>query len=146
MDSAPHIDLRVAIDLWRRELQDIEAELVPLTERRDRLREKIDLAERLQRLESPTLATPESETKAVIEPDFDPLESFHPRIRQMLHAARQILRDRGEPLHVTTIVQELRARDVPIPGQGNESNLISHLIRAPHVFHRTGRGTYELQS
>jgi hypothetical protein len=59
-------------------------------------------------------------------------------------AVEQILREAGEPLHISSIRQILLDRRVPIPGRGDDANIIVRLRRLNQQFMRTARGTYGL--
>lgn len=56
----------------------------------------------------------------------------------------KVLREAGKPLHISDIRQALLDRRVPIPGRGDEANIIVRLRRLEHQFTRTARGTYGL--
>jgi hypothetical protein len=53
-----------------------------------------------------------------------------------------LLEAEGAPLHITDIRNTLIERGVPLPGRGDEANIIVRLRRATDRFVRTGRGTY----
>lgn len=59
-------------------------------------------------------------------------------------AVEEILRDAGKPLHISAIRETLMARGVPIPGRGDDANIIVRLRRVEERFTRTARGTYGL--
>lgn len=59
-------------------------------------------------------------------------------------AVEEILRAAGAPLHISAIRDALIARGVPIPGRGDEANIIVRLRRIDDRFTRTARGTYGL--
>lgn len=59
-------------------------------------------------------------------------------------AVEEILRASGEPLHISTIREALLTRGVPIPGRGDDANIIVRLRRLRDRFTRTARGTYGL--
>ena len=56
----------------------------------------------------------------------------------------EILRDAGAPLHISDIRGALLERGVPIPGRGDDANIIVRLRRYDERFTRTARGTYGL--
>jgi hypothetical protein len=59
-------------------------------------------------------------------------------------AVEEILRAAGEPLHISTLREALLTRGVPIPGRGDDANIIVRLRRLRDRFTRTARGTYGL--
>jgi hypothetical protein len=59
-------------------------------------------------------------------------------------AALEVLREHGEPIHVSEIRAELLRRAIPIPGKGTDANVIVYLSRNPRVC-RGGRGLYALK-
>lgn len=61
-------------------------------------------------------------------------------------AVETILAAAGEPLHISQIREELVLRGVPIPGRGDDANIIVRIGRVKERFVRTGRGTYALVS
>jgi hypothetical protein len=64
----------------------------------------------------------------------------HPAVEQSLRELEQA----GKPLHISELMRLLAARDVPIPGAGEQANLIAHLTRHPEVV-RPSRGMYALR-
>ena len=56
----------------------------------------------------------------------------------------QMLRSANEPVHISKIRQALVDAGVPLPGRGDEANIIVRLARDTGRFVRTGRGTYGL--
>lgn len=59
-------------------------------------------------------------------------------------AVEQVLRAAGKPLHISAIRDALLAEGVPIPGRGDDANIIVRLRRFEDRFTRTARGTYGL--
>jgi hypothetical protein len=128
---------------WERDLVDeqekLARELEPLLTRREELRTKLDLVQRLKSLESgekdkggqAALATPPKPTSSTVGSELQA-------------AVRQILENRGKPMHVREIRAVLTEQGFPIPGKGTDANLIVHLRRAPTIFQPSGRGTYGL--
>jgi len=56
-----------------------------------------------------------------------------------------VLEEAGHPLHISEIMRLLQDRKVPLPGAGNQANVISYLRRDPRVA-RPSRGIYGLRS
>ena len=59
-------------------------------------------------------------------------------------AVEEILRAAGSPLHISKIREALVAGGFPIPGRGDDANIIVRLRRSEDRFTRTARGTYGL--
>jgi hypothetical protein len=59
-------------------------------------------------------------------------------------AVEEILRAAGAPLHISEIRATLIEQQVPIPGRGDDANVIVRLRRFEDRFTRTARGTYGL--
>jgi len=59
-------------------------------------------------------------------------------------AVEEILRAAGVPLHISEIRATLIEQQVPIPGRGDDANIIVRLRRFDDRFTRTARGTYGL--
>ena len=56
----------------------------------------------------------------------------------------QILETNGKPMHIADIRSELLSRGFPIPGRGDDANIIVRLRKDGSRFTRTARGTYGL--
>jgi hypothetical protein len=67
-----------------------------------------------------------------------------PSTPDLENAVEELLRAAGEPLHISSIRSALLTRCVPIPGRGDEANIILRLRRVEDRFTRTARGTYGL--
>jgi hypothetical protein len=61
----------------------------------------------------------------------------------LLNAVVEILEARGEPMQIQDLMAAVRERQIPIPGQGAQANLIAHISRDPRVV-RPRRGFYGL--
>jgi hypothetical protein len=59
-------------------------------------------------------------------------------------AVEEILHAAGAPLHISDIRERLMEQGVPIPGRGDDANIIVRLRRFEGRFTRTARGTYGL--
>lgn len=131
----------VALAAWEK---DIEAEIAevgrlmePLQKRLEAAREKLDLVRRLRHLVGGGGESERSTHSATDAAPVGALGDVEKRIQQILESA-------GEPMHIGSIRSELIARGVPLPGRGDEANIILRLRRAPTQFLRTGRGMYGL--
>lgn len=58
----------------------------------------------------------------------------------------RVLNDAGKPLHVSKLREGLKELGCPIPGRGDDANIIVRLRAAPDRFTRTARGTYALSN
>jgi hypothetical protein len=111
------------------EVQLLQTQLAELQKRAEDAKVRLSLVERLLALEGNASDThPASRLEA---PD-------------LLSACEAILRAQGHPLHISEIFAGLVAQTVPIPGKGNEANVIARLQRSDGRIIRTGRGTYSL--
>jgi hypothetical protein len=117
------------------ERERIDAEL-------QRAREKADLLRRLLGLATGTGETPVGrETHAGPKAESRQVET---QARLEDQVAR-VLQGAGAPLHISKIRQALIDAGVPLPGRGDEANIIVRLARDTERFVRTGRGTYGLK-
>jgi hypothetical protein len=124
-----------------REIRQITAEIAPLQERLAAAKERLDLIHRLMKLMEKT-----PPTSAL---NVQPLERTTPRQTNNNDIEGQIehvLKEAGGPMHVTNIRQSLIDRGVPLPGRGDEANIILRMRRCEERFARTGRGVYALKS
>jgi hypothetical protein len=119
------------------EQQQISKELEPLLSRREQVRTKLELIQRLRVLEDG-----EAHLKGKQSPEIAPISATGRN--EIQEHTYQILRESGKPMHVSEIKARLIDRAVPIPGRGTDANIIVHLRRAPRVFERKARGTYGL--
>jgi hypothetical protein len=55
-----------------------------------------------------------------------------------------LLREHGEPMPIRNLMAELVSRGAPIPGRGEQANLISVITRVPEIV-RPHRGVYGLR-
>ena len=69
------------------------------------------------------------------------IETALPEIEDRIE---EVLQSNGKPMHITDIRATLIRIGVPLPGRGDEANIILRLRRASERFVRTGRGTYAL--
>ena len=88
----------------------------PLQKRLEAAREKLDLVRRLRHLVGG--GGSERSTRAITDDrPVDPVGDVEQQIQQVLEKA-------GEPMHIGSIRNELIARGVPLPGRGDEANII----------------------
>jgi hypothetical protein len=132
------------LKVWEDELigeqEKLARDLEPLLTRREELRMKLDLVQRLKNLESGD-KTQEGQPTLAMPPIASPSSSVGSELQA---AVRRILESRRKPMHVREIRGVLTEQGIPIPGKGTDANLIVHLRRAPTIFEPCGRGTYGL--
>lgn len=132
--------LRVATE---REMEELRAGIAPLERRLNAARERLDLIQRLIRLTDGGATTPERAAEGGKQ-DSSNTDSPVSRRQDLEAHMEQILGEVGKPMHISDIRRALVDRAVPLPGRGDEANIILRLRRAPERFTRTGRGTYAL--
>jgi TolA-binding protein len=119
------------------EVDRLSAELAQLQHQVTTAKEQLELVRRLVRLNS------EDRTGPVAPASTDDSSDWSLRA-DLEHHVKDILEKAGEPMHIGAIREELLARAVPLPGRGDEANIIVRLSRASETFVRTARGTYGL--
>lgn len=62
----------------------------------------------------------------------------------LVQTAIDLLREHGEPMPIRSLMAELVSRGAPIPGRGEQANLISVITRVPEIV-RPHRGVYGLR-
>ena len=123
------------------EIQHIKAQMAPLQVRFEAAKEKLDLIHRLNRLEEKgQIGTQPSGAQDKREP----LPELVIALGDVENQMEKLLMESGEPMHIKKIRQGLIDRGVPLPGRGDEANIIVRLRRSDKHFTRTGRGTYAL--
>lgn len=63
---------------------------------------------------------------------------------EFLESCIEIIRERGKSVHIGDLHSALLENGVPIPGMGNQANVISRIQRSDGKIIRTGRGMYGL--
>lgn len=127
----------------KKEIEEIAAALAPLERRLQAARERLDLIRRLTRLTESAQQVSQAAGLDVTRETGDTIGSILPKQDLEAHL-EHILGETGRPMHISEIRQALVDRAVPLPGRGDEANIIVRLRRAPDRFTRTGRGTYAL--
>jgi hypothetical protein len=129
---------RQAEDL-RREISTKQADLATTEERLSLVTKLIDVEtrarggspERSDKMGTPERRTPDMPARTAVTADLE-------------QAVEEILRAAGAPLHISEIRTTLINQEVPIPGRGDDANIIVRLRRFEDRFTRTARGTYGL--
>ena len=126
------------------EIESIRSEIAPLELRLESARERLDLVQRLIRLTEG--GQPAQQVQSGSEPSAAGGTKVMPQggKQDLESQLESILAAAGKPMHISEIRQTLVDRAVPLPGRGDEANIIVRLRRAPDRFTRTGRGTYAL--
>lgn len=118
---------------WRARLQEeIEKDEASLARLQRQIREAQQRVELLDRL----LALEGDSGNSVAQAKTRPSD--------FLAACEGIMRAHGEPMHIREIHAALIEKGIPVPGKGNQANVISRLQRSDGRFIRTGRGMYGL--
>lgn len=131
-----------ALQTWAQQIEseitEITSVIIPLQQRLDAAREKLDLVRRLIHLSTGTSPS----AAAAMSPNSSATStSTSPDVEDRIE---QILLQTGHPMHIREIRTSLIERGVPLPGRGDEANIILRLRRARDRFIRTERGTYAL--
>jgi hypothetical protein len=128
-----------------KEIEDTAATIAPLEHRLLAAREKLDLLHRLTRLAETTEQHLVSGVSSLQQSEPGDASNASRVGRPDLEGnLEQILKEAGSPMHISDIRKALVDRAVPLPGRGDEANIIVRLRRAPERFVRTGRGMYAL--
>jgi hypothetical protein len=136
------LQLSTAIE---KEIEVLKAEISPLQQRLESARERLDLINRLVRLTEGANSKANRSAATPAAPN-DKANTNSPAKHGLEAHLESILNEAGKPVHISEIRQILVDRAVPLPGRGDEANIILRLRRAPERFTRTGRGTYALAS
>jgi hypothetical protein len=145
MEEGDLIDSRLSqLQEWERDLlaeqEAVARQLEPLLARREAVRAKLELVQRLKGLEGDG-----DDRHGVPSKNHTPgaPATAGAELQAMV---REVLEAHGKPMHVQEIRAALTERGVPIPGKGTDANIIVHLRRAPELFSRSGRGVYGLKT
>ncbi len=140
--DAPLKDLEAWAAATEKEIEEIRTQMLPLEERMATARERLDLIRRLVGLADPARTTSTQAPARVIRVDNEsPSVPSTSDVEAQLEA---ILAEAGQPLHIRALREALIARGVPLPGKGDEANIIVRLRRDERRFTRAGRGMYAL--
>jgi hypothetical protein len=127
-----------------KEIEKIRGDIAPLEQRLEAALERLDLIRRLIRLTEGAQPTSQQVAEPSTSVSTDGAIAPLPRKQDLEAHLEQILREVGKPMHISEIRHALVDRAVPLPGRGDEANIIVRLRRAPERFRRTGRGMYAL--
>ena len=134
---------------WRetaeKEVQELTKRMGELTKHLTAAQERSDLLNRLIHLSEDT-KTNEVHTFSRSQ-NYEGSKDLPPGTEWKLEDyLERIFLETGEPMHIRAIQEMLIERGVPLPGKGDEANVILRLRRASNRFVRTGRGMYGLVS
>jgi hypothetical protein len=131
--------MRQADDL-RTEIRTKQVDLATVEERLSLVTKLIDVETRAQG-GTPEPSSQEGTPEAGAHPDAPRRARATTDLEQ---AVEEILREAGAPMHISEIRARLIEQHVPIPGRGDDANVIVRLRRLENRFTRTARGTYGL--
>jgi hypothetical protein len=133
-----------------REIKELLASMAPLEEQLKAARERLDLIHRLLRLSekgtSKNHGAAEKVWLAISSPKDGASHLPRQKVSDIEVHIERLLEGAGKPMHISDIRQALIDQGVPLPGRGDEANIIVRLRRASDRFSRTGRGMYGLPS
>jgi hypothetical protein len=135
----PVVDLE-RLHTWRaaleRKLAELDARVKPLLAEVEKTRQQLQLVDRLLGLESHS-GTDHSAVNGTPSTRPSRLNG------SVTEALVSILRQVGQPLHISELKERFLQLGLTIPGRGTESNLLSYIVRDPR-FVRVSKGTYLL--
>jgi exonuclease VII small subunit len=135
------------LELWASGIEDsisdLESQMLPLKHQLDEFKRELDLVNQLIQLKLRPADT-DVETTASHQPPFTTSQNGANQ-RSLEEHVQRILDTNGTPMHVSKILQSLKEDRIPIPGRGEEANVILRMRRDPDRFVRTNRGTYGLR-
>jgi len=143
---APVQDLEAWAAATEQEIAEIRNRMFPLEEQLDAAKERLDLIRRLIGLAGANHAKAVRSTTESPEPGGRREGTQVPPGARVEDHIESVLSDAGQSLHISALRSELIARGVPLPGRGDEANIIVRLRRSEDRFTRTGRGMYGLAS
>jgi len=127
MNEIPTVDTLLN---WRsqvtEEIEKINIELSHLQIRLNKENERLELIDKLLQIEN----------KETIR--------IHNNTDNLIDECEAILREFGEPMHIRALHLSLLKNAIPIPGKGNQANVIARLQRSDGKIIRTGHGMYGL--
>lgn len=127
-----------------KEIGKIRGDIAPLEQQLAAARERLDLIQRLIKLTEGAQSTAKRAPASHAEASTSGTSIVVPGKQDLESHIENILSEAGKPLHISAIRKALVDRAIPLPGRGDEANIIIRLRRAPERFTRTGRGTYAL--
>jgi hypothetical protein len=130
MNEIPTLDSLIK---WRSQVtEEIERFKVELSHLQIRLNESNERLELIDKL----LELGNKEKKETIK--------FPTYTDNLIDGCEVILREIGKPMHIRELHLGLLKKGIPIPGKGNQANVIARLQRSEGRIIRTGHGMYGL--
>lgn len=131
------------IESWlktkRGQIEELEGRIHPYLEELESLRHDVRLLEELaHRAQSDGLPQPAGRGSTNGTPP-----RVTSRTNAVTEAVYKILREAGGSLHISDLRTRMLEKGHPIPGKGEDANLIVHISKDPRIA-RVGRGTYDL--
>jgi hypothetical protein len=106
--------------------------------------ERLNLVTKLIEVETRGEVDPPGSTEVNASTASTSAPATHLLTLDLEQSVEAILRAAGKPLHISEIRETLVTRGIPIPGRGDDANIIVRLRRLQDRFTRTARGTYGL--
>jgi len=126
-----------ALAAKRRKIIQLKAEL-------DREEHEAGLLEELLRLRSRSSNEAQESAAELFTFSIAGGANVSPSRHAVVDEVAEILADEGHPLHINDIMKVLTDLAVPLPGRGDQANVIAHMRRDPR-FVRPSRGVYALK-
>lgn len=141
-------DLQTWVDALTSEAEAIRQDIAAKRQILERIDERLSLAKQLVELERPAgpSKAAEPKTRGLKTPLAEPEPTRRSDGSSLEDAVESILAEAGSPLHISKIRELLVERGVPIPGRGDDANIIVRLTKDEDRFNRTARGTYALKA
>ncbi len=139
-------DLQAWVDALTSEAEAIRQDIAAKRQILDRIDERLSLAKQLVELERGTDPSDSTEANAAVRrsPLAEPESNRQTDGSNLEDEVELILADANSPLHISRIRELLIERGVPIPGRGDDANIIIRLTKDNERFNSTARGTYAL--
>jgi hypothetical protein len=130
--------LAVGIEEARAEMARLKANVSIMEERLQLVSRLIEVETRVESEDAGPMSGERSEANPeAAAPPRSPDDELETEVEGILEAA-------GKPMHISEIRSELLLRGFPIPGRGDDANIIVRLRKDGTRFVRTARGTYGL--
>jgi len=130
MNKIPTVDTLIT---WRSQIiEDLETMKVELSLLQVKIKEsneRVELIDKLLTIEN----REEKESNKIPE-----------NIIGLIGECEIILREAGKPMHINELHMDLIKKGIPIPGKGNQANVIARIQRSDGRIIRTGHGVYGL--
>lgn len=131
-----------ALDKAKSRYEALETQLTDLALERDAVLREVQLLEELLALRH---GEPRPQRPGTLASRAAPSDRRSPRTHAVVDEVVDELSQAGKPLHISELMRLLGERSVPIPGAGQQANLISVLTRDDRIV-RPSRGMYALAS